>query len=223
MPAFAFERQPDALAWFGSHAGRSVLMAETAAVSQWLQRRPAQPALWLAAAAEPAPPSAQTAGFNRQLWLYRDGKRLRGDLQCSLPLPIPNDTLGSVVVQHAADDGSQDLLAECARVLAPGGRLWLLTLNPLSPYRLRWRGTDLRVRDAASWQERLRQLGLHPQDGEDTLLGPIWRTQPQHDKVTRLSGQLLRAVRVLEAEKRVAALIPPSPVRRAWNTGAAPA
>ena len=222
MPAFAFERQPDALAWFGSERGRHLLALEAQAASHWLERRPAQPALWLTAAAEPLPPPAGN-GFSRRLWLYRQGTQLRGDVQCALPLPLPSETFGSVVVQHACDDGSQDLLSECARILAPGGRLWLLTLNPMSPYRLRWRGSDLRVRDGGAWHERLRQVGLHPQDDEETYLGPRWRGLRHTDATTRLTHQRLRAVRVLEAEKRVVALIPPANARRAWNAGAAPA
>lgn len=222
MPAFAFERQPDALAWFGSERGRHLLALEGEAARHWLERRPAQPALWLTAAAEPPPPPAGN-GFSRRLWLYRQGAQLRGDVHCALPLPLPSETFGSVVLQHACDDGSLDLLSECARILAPGGRLWLLTLNPMSPYRLRWRGSDLRVRDGGAWHERLRQVGLHPQDDVETYLGPRWRGQRATDAAMRPSHQRLRAVRVLEAEKRVAALIPPANARRAWNTGAAPA
>lgn len=222
MPAFAFERQPDGLAWFGSERGRHLLAIERQAASHWLERRPAQPSLWLAAAAEPPAPAAGQ-GFNRRLWLYRQGSQLRGDVHCALPLPLPSETFGSVVLQHACDDGSLDLLAECARILAPGGRLCLFTLNPVSPYRWRWRGADLRVRDGGAWMERLRQVGLHPQDNEETYLGPRWRSLRASEAATRLSHQRLRAVRVLEAEKRVAALIPPASAGRAWNAGAAPA
>lgn len=223
MPAFAFDRQPDALAWFGTTAGRALLAAEAPAIGHWLERRPAQPSLWLAAAAEPMPAAGGETGFSRRLWVFREGALLSGDIRCRLPLPLPSETFGSVVVQHGCEDGSQDLLSECARILAPGGRLWLLTLNPMSPYRLRWRGTQLRVRDAGGWQERLRQAGLHPLQNDDLFLGPLWRTHAGHDASTRLSGHRLRAVRVLEAEKRVVALISPTPARRAWNTGAAPA
>ena len=39
MPAFAFTRQPDALAWFGSERGGPILASEHARISQALTQR----------------------------------------------------------------------------------------------------------------------------------------------------------------------------------------
>ena len=63
----------------------------------------------------------------------------------ALPLPLANESMATIVVQHAAAGGrrSAALFDECARVLLPGGRLWLFALNPLSPYRWRWNGNHL--------------------------------------------------------------------------------
>ena len=47
MPAFAFTRQPDALAWFGSGHGGPILASEHARVSQALTSRSPQPWLWV--------------------------------------------------------------------------------------------------------------------------------------------------------------------------------
>ncbi len=220
MPAFAFRRQPDPLAWFGTGRGQALLAGELATAGLWLARRPAQPALWLTPAPAPQPPVV-LHGFSRQLWLWRHPLGFSGDLRCGLPLPLPSEAFGSMVLQHAVEGpAAAELLGECARTLAPGGRLRLYVLNPVSPYRLRWRGTALRVRDMTGWQVALRQAGLHPVTAEAAYLGPVLRASAA---ASPPSSNRLRAVCVLEAEKRVAALIPPAPARRRWSTGAAPA
>src|SRR3546814_2320618 len=46
--------------------------------------------------------------------------------RCRLPLPLASESIGVVVLQHVAATGRSrsELFEECARVLAPGGRLW---------------------------------------------------------------------------------------------------
>lgn len=222
MPAFVFSRQPDALAWFGGARARVLLEAGLPLASRRLSARPAQPSLWLAPTAE-SPAGTPANAFSRRLRLWPGGGGFEGDVRCGLPLPLPSEAFGTIVIQHVLEAGGDDgLLDECMRVLAPGGRLWLFTLNPLSPYRLRWRSAPLQVRDATGWRERLRRAGLHPSEAEDDYLGPIWRTVATPAQSTP-SRNRLRAVCVLEAEKRVAALIPPAPAGRRWSTGAAAA
>ncbi|HLM52538.1 MAG TPA: hypothetical protein VK325_02845, partial [Pseudoxanthomonas sp.] len=113
-----------------------------------------------------------------------------------------------------------DLLEECVRVLEPGGRVWLFGLNPLSPYRLRWSRSGLAPRAAGDWRQRLGGFGLRPCGGELSYLGPVWS-----DAGSAQGGALdsLRAVSLLQLEKRTAAVIPPAPVKAAWQPGAAPA
>ena len=60
-----------------------------------------------------------------------------GTVRCGLPLPLANECLGEVVLQHPSPAQAGALLDECARVLVEGGRLWLFLANPWSPYRLR--------------------------------------------------------------------------------------
>ena len=50
--------------------------------------------------------------------------------------PWPDDSLPQIVLQHVAEDGrrSAGLLAAAARTLAPGGRLYLLRYDRLSPW-----------------------------------------------------------------------------------------
>ena len=215
MPVPPLSRQPDALAWFDTLNGQAVLAAEHPHLRSALLSRPAQqPWLWIAPAAQgacddlPVPP--------RSLLLHRQGRQLAGSLRCSLPLPLPSESVGNLILQHAVDDGSHALLEECVRVLVPGGRLWLFTLNPFSPYRLRWRGTTLVPRAPGFWQARLRCLGLT--GAPTTCLGPLWRPD-----VPASSPGRLRATCLLEGEKRSAALIPPAAVKRQWQAGAATA
>ena len=89
----------------------------------------------------------------------------------------------------------------------PGGRLALLALNPLSPYRWRWRGHGLQASEPLVWRRRLRAAGLQP-DAVSQGIGPGWREAvspvPQ-------SGAGLRAAYLVLCEKRS---LPLTPVRQ---------
>lgn len=197
-----------------------MLEAEYPAIASILASRPAQPWLWLApVAGEADAAAAGLSAHSRGLRLHRVADGLAGPVRCALPLPLATESMGTLVVQHAHEDGGDDLLEECARLLQPGGRLWLFTLNPWSPYRLRWRKAGLAPRDARGWHARLRAVGLQPVDGQVRCLGPVWKPGPMGENA---GPWLLRAVHVLEAEKRVPAWIPPSPLRR-WSAGTATA
>jgi len=142
-----------------------------------------------------------------------------GPVRCGLPLPLHGESFDRIVVQHAHEYADGELLEECERLLAPGGRLWLFSLNPLSPYRWRWRKAGLMSRTAACWRLRLQAVGLQVATPASHL-GPLWRIR--HDRAgSQPTG--LRAVCLLLAQKRAAAMIPPSPARRRWHPGAATA
>ncbi|MBD9477949.1 methyltransferase domain-containing protein [Pseudoxanthomonas sp. PXM02] len=218
MPAFAFTRQPDALAWFGTGHGGPLLASEQARVSQALTSRTPQPWLWVSPGSDA--PMQPTAPATRGLRLQASAgsRHLTGQVRCGLPLPLPTEAVGVIVLQHVLDAGDpQPLLQECSRVLEPGGRLWLFVLNPWSPYRLRWRGVGLVPRALDQWRLQLAAAGLVA--SEHVLhYGPVWKgvaDAPGHGPAP------LRAARLLEAEKRVAGLIPPAPVARAWRTAPA--
>ena len=80
-------------------------------------------------------------------------------------------------------------------------------LNPLAPYRWRWRGSGITTSEPLVWRRRLRAVGLVP-DPVSQGLGPNWSVrvsaQPQQ-------GPGLRAAYLLRAEKRS---VPLTPVRR---------
>lgn len=221
MPVLQISRQPDALAWFDSVRGQPLLAAEQVLIAAAMASRPAQqPWLWLAPQA-PRPHIPELP--RRTLVLDRRQDGFSGNLRCGLPLPLPNESIGNLVVQHALDDGMDGLLDECARVLALGGRLWLFTLNPWSPYRARWRHSGLVARDPQAWRRALRSLGLQPRTGGMGYLGPIWRMASGPVDPAKPRSSRLRAVCLLEFEKRSAALVPPAPVTRQWQAGATPA
>lgn len=205
MPATLPPSQPDPVAatasWFGSTAGLAVIDSEFAAVQQAASERPGQPWLWLAAAGA----GAGAAG-DRSVNLRLNGNGFDGPIRCALPLPIASEALGSVVLQHVADvdEDPAELLAECVRVLVPGGRLWLFALNPLAPYRWRWTGDGPAAYEPITWRRRLRAAGLAPEPISQGL-GPRWRVSPNPEMQ---DGAGIRAAYLLRAEKRVTPLTP---------------
>jgi SAM-dependent methyltransferase len=206
MPALSHHPQPDAATqWFLLSAGQAVIDSEQTVVADALAAHPVVglPWLWL------SPPLSLETPDGRGVRLSRDGDRWRGAVCCRLPLPLASESLGAVVVQHALGDdhaAAVSLIEECARVLVPGGRLALLALNPLSPYRLRWRGRGLSAHDPAHWRRLLADAGLCP-DPVAQGVGPQWSTTPSP---SLQSGPGLRAAYVQRAEKRA---IPMTPIR----------
>ena len=221
MPAPAFRRQPDrrqpepaaAAAWFAGIAGQAILASEADTLRQAAQDRPGQAGLWL------SPSGMGEAEVDLPLLRLRAAARgFQGDVRCGLPLPLPSDSCGVVVVQHLADISAEPavLLEECTRVLVPGGRLWLLALNPLSPYRWRWRGQGPRSAEPFSWRRRLRSAGLTP-DAVTQGLGPTWTIAPEP---VMQDGAGLRAAFLLRAEKRCLPLTPMrGPAKPRWEPG----
>ncbi len=209
MPAF--RRQPEpalAAAWFAGIAGQAVIASEADLLRLACRERPGQPGLWLQ-------PGVIDMG-DADCWdvaglrLHAAGDGFGGDVRCGTALPLASESCGLVVVQHLADISAEpaELLAECARVLVPGGRLWLLALNPLAPYRLRWRTQGPRAAEPVTWRRRLRAVGLAPEPVSQGV-GPTW-TVSVDARVQDGAG--LRSAFLLRAEKR---RIPMTPARAA--------
>lgn len=203
MPVTSLPGQPPRTAWFATPAGQVLVDGETTMLERALADRPAPPWLWLAPSAASGP-VATACGRGIRLWA--DGERWQGEVRCDAPLPFPSGSMGTVVLQHVVRASGNDdlLLDEAARLLEAGGRLWLLALNPLSPYRWRWRGQGLRASEPLGWRRRLRRAGLEPEPVSQGI-GPSWT--PRVDDALR-SGPGLCAAYALRAEKRVAALTP---------------
>lgn len=203
MPPRSRPGQPDAAqAWFASSEGAVLLDSEQPLVEEALAARPSQPWLWLA-------PLPRRRPDGRGLVLYARGHRFGGEASCALPLPLPSEAFGTVVLQHVAslDAHGAATLEEAARVLVPGGHLLLFALNPLSPYRWRWRGHGLDAAEPLSWRRQLRRAGLQPGTISEGL-GPRW--EPVADQ-RRQGGAGFRAAYLLRAEKRSLPLTPVRP------------
>lgn len=215
MPSLSVSGQPDSASacntWFRSAAGRALLDSERPIIQQALAERPGQSWLWLG----PVTQSIETEA--RGLYLMRDPTHgsdsgaigWTGAVHCGLPLPLASESAAVLVLQHVAGTrpGCRELLSECARVLVPGGRLWLFALNPLAPYRWRWRGSGLRASEPLTWRRRLRGVGLASEPVSQGV-GPGWKISASQDLQ---HGPGLRAAYVIRAEKRT---LPLTPTRR---------
>ena len=205
MPPHGFRRQPEQPAplaggWFAGAAGRAVLDSEDEVVRAASAERPGQP--WL----RMMPTGGLPPVGERELPLYVDGGAFLGPVRCGLPLPLASESIGTVVLQHVADGSvlPDAMLEEAARVLVPGGRLWLLALNPLAPYRLRWLRQGPVASEPVRWRRRLRAAGLVP-EAVSQGVGPRWDILPN---ASLQQGAGLRAAYLLRAEKRVTPLTP---------------
>ncbi len=214
MPVPQFSRRSETAAqWFLRPEGRVVLESEQTVVADALSAHPVVglPWLWL------APVSQDEGGAGRGLRLALDGQGWSGAIRCAAALPLASESLGAVVLQHVLADDialSRPLIEDCARLLVPGGRLTVLGLNPLSPYRLRWRRCRPDSRDPAAVRRMLVDAGLAP-DAEAGGIGPQWAPTASP---TLQSGVGLRAAYVQRAEKRAIPLSPLRP-RRALPVG----
>jgi SAM-dependent methyltransferase len=201
MPPPSATGQPDnPRAWFGTDAGLALLESERPAVLRALAERPALPWLWL------GPVEQVTRVDGDGLHLVASGDGWSGAAHCGLPLPLASESIGVVVLQHVAARGAagRGLFAECARVLAPGGRLWVFALNPLAPYRWRWRGAGLGASEPLTWRRRMRDAGLAPEPVSQGL-GPRWQVGVAHEPQ---NGPGMRAAYAIRAEKRAWPLTP---------------
>ena len=83
---------------------------------------------------------------------------------------------------------------------------------------MRWAGEGLRARHPGAWQAALRRAGFAFDSVSLQWLGPRWRAA--HGDGGIGAGDRLRASIALTVNKRVRALIPPSPLRKLrWQTG----
>jgi SAM-dependent methyltransferase len=181
-----------------------VIASEAELLRSAARERPGQPGLWLQPGVIDLGDSdgLQVSGLR----LHATGDGFSGDVRCGAVLPLASESCGVVVVQHLADISADPalLLAECARVLVPGGGLWLLALNPLAPYRLRWRGQGPMAVEPFTWRRRLRAAGLSP-DPVSQGIGPTWAMSINSHL---MDGAGLRAAFLLRAEKRRTPLTP---------------
>lgn len=188
--------------WFLLPAGQAVLDSEQTVVADALAAHPVVglPWLWLAPTTVAEPPAG------RGLRLSPAGDGWYGPIRCRLPLPLASESLGAVVLQHVGDAPIETaaLIEECTRLLVPGGRLSLLAMNPLSPYRLRWRRAGMSAHDPSTWRRLLADAGLSPEPVAHGV-GPQWSPTASP---SLQSGPGLRAAYLQRAEKRAFPMTP---------------
>ena len=178
---------------------------------------PVAATLWISADADW---SAQRAASPLLTRLYPNGHRLHGDVTCTgSALPFENDSLQTIVVQHAADlmPSVSTLLDELCRVLEPGGQLFWFGLNPLSTWAAwsHWHSGSRPLHPR--WLQGIdRMLARHGVDAIDSrYLGGLWPQSKAVNEARRyslLDG--LRGAWLLSARKRRAVLTPLRPVIR---------
>ena len=205
MPAAPFPRQAAVSAWFEKEGADAMRAVEHPHLLEQLRASPSQPWLWLAPCAAWCP---EPAPAGRGLRLHRQAAGWGGDVCCTLPLPLPSEAVNAIVLQHPVAAELDPLLAECARVLMPGGRLWLTLLNHHSPYRSHWQWRGMRPPTAMRCRASLQREGLRIRATQH--VGPVW------SETAGAAGKTLpalRAVCVLECEKRTSAFIGPEKVQ----------
>ena len=195
MPVNPRPRQVSVADWFDTDAGRALAAAQSAMLCQRLAERPHLPLLWCGPA--PGWPAVRPPA-PRLIALYGNGQHWRGDLQAELPLPLASASVGTVVLQHPAAVCAAPLLADCQRVLLPGGVVLLTVGRRVCASRVLHPGLPLWAAPAGGWRSLLASNGL------------------QLRAVHRFGSglQLASACVVLEAEKRTLAPIGPRPTRR---------
>lgn len=212
---------PDSL--FALPEPTALLRSELAGVPEQAAARPAGRALLVQACAVHRELAVDT-GHLGLVRLCASAGALTGDLNCAADaLPFENDAFQLIVAQHVADvlpASQQQLVAEFARVLVPGGRLLWFGLNPWSPWLawLHWqaRGGMSAPGVAGSESVRRRLLASGLQAGTARLIGSCWPSR--HDRDGAISP--LRAAWALAADKRQNVL---TPLRARWQRERIPA
>ena len=204
MPRPSSPRQSRPEAWFAGVQGRAVLASEWPDLVLAPAERPGIAVLCVSAMPRPKGWTQATQGHG--VWLHAHGSGYGGDLRCGQEWPLVNESVGTVVLQHAADCGADwdSQLSEAERVLVPGGRVWLFALNPLSPYRRLWWREGLQAVEPFTWRRRLRAHGLEP-DAVAEGIGPGWAARPAPGLQV---GAGARAAYRLRGEKRRIPLTP---------------
>ena len=195
MPVNPRPRQVSVADWFDTDAGRALAAAQSPLLFQRLAERPHLPLLWCGPA--PGWPAVRPPG-PRLIALHGDGQHWRGDLQAVLPLPLATASVGTVVLQHPPAGCAALLLADCQRMLLPGGVLLLTVGRRVCASRVLHPRLPLWAAPAGGWRCLLANNGL------------------QLRAVHRFGGdlQLASACVVLEAEKRTLAPVGACPTRR---------
>lgn len=157
------------------------------------------------------------AGHPALARLHLAGNTFDGDVRCSLAeLPWETDSVQLIVVRHITDCLAPDsgFESEIARILAPGGSLFMFGLNPLSTWRFWWarhtrRGLRApRCSSAAHMRRVLERLDLETSHRE--FLGGAWPADaaPKQAQAAAGHGAVWHGAWLLIAQKQRALMRP---------------
>jgi SAM-dependent methyltransferase len=121
--------------------------------------------------------------------LHRADARLEGDVCCvEHDLPLLRESVDLVYLLHAFEQSPQpqSLLLELERVLGPEGNLFIVGLNPWSPWRWRWSGVGI-ARDIGCAAAKPCSMRPGSRSWRDRRSGPLlpWLDQPGMTHVVR--------------------------------------
>ena len=189
MPPPASARQPESHdgGWFATPLAQKLLRREQHEAIPRLTSIYGHTGLYLRCMVD-APAELSGNMLHRLLRLHRADARLEGDLCCvEHDLPLLRESVDLVYLLHAFEQSPQRqyLLLELERVLGPEGNLFIVGLNPWSPWRWRWSGSGLRVTSAARQRSLLDEAGFEVVARQ--ALGPLlpWLDQPGMTHVVR--------------------------------------
>ena len=176
MPSVRPSSQPEQHApeWLAGAPGTQILADVQRMALPELARVFGQYALYLRPSAVLSPDLPGNL-LTTVLSLHRQGKTLAGQLRClELELPVCSGSLSLIyalfMLETSADPSA--LMDELARTLKPEGVALVISVNPWSPTRLRWR--PLLLRNVS--ESIVESLALHA--GLEVVrrqyLGPLW-------------------------------------------------
>lgn len=216
MPAESALRQPDPRAeWFAQPIALRLVHEELRELIPLLTAHIGVRGLYLRPVVAVAP---ELSGNMLQLVtsVYRVEGGFDGDLRFDeTDIPFGNDSLSLVYALHAIENSHRPaaLLAECARILAPDGALFLVALSPFSAWRARWQGGVVQAWSAPRIRSILEGLGLSVEI--QFGIGPIWPSlgatahlATSERAITTSALDPLRAGFLLLARKRRVGLTP---------------
>lgn len=187
MPTVRFVRQPAPHAtWLARPLARSLLAAEQRDLIPVVTTVYGQLGVYVRPVAAPAELSGNMLRSVLRLHLHRDAPpdgELRGDVRMSASAwALEEDSVDLVYLAHALEiaPDPRALLREAARVLAPQGTLVVLSLNPLSPWALRWLGRGPRPLAAAAVRRWVTDAGLEVTRQQH--VGPCWPVRPRRHR-----------------------------------------
>jgi len=175
MPAFNVSRQPNrGPGWFDCPLARQLVQAEQRDIIPLLTSHVGVRGLYLRPSVR-LPAALSGNMLQAVICAHRDQQRFTGDLCfADAELPVGTDALNLIYAAHVLETSTapEALLAEFERCLMPEGVLFLISLSPLSPWRLHWHGATRHSFGLHRLRMMVQAAGFHAERVQ--AVGPIW-------------------------------------------------